>query len=406
MSSRNDLGDDLEDSLPSWVSKHLRERPMSDETNQQPTSPRGAAFPRDPLLGKTLPSTKIPRGLYSLLKSPGPDSGWLYFKARWGRNLLKGSSSNVKGWKTRFFFVSGDAWEFFLSMPLGEGIPLVTRSWGPPGKHYNKLPILNRVEEKRLKQVLSKIEPKGYYDVLAVLGSRTFQCFFTHGHSEVSFSGWVNDKSGDTEVTASGEEGESRLPRDELRASMMSSAPMAEKFLSEVILPVNKEKVAQFSTNQLLSKAFHALGQGVVLMSALALWVQDCQNDFHFQLARVNTAELEMAKAQSRAREVKNLLAAQGKQAMKTEAELKEKFKTMARLEAEVTKLTGQLAHSKELAVEEFRSSDDFKVVVTDFASAYLSEGFEFCKRKLVRHHPNLGIDWASMKMDTNLAEE
>ena len=39
------------------------------------------------------------RCLYSL--SPLPNSGWFYFKARPGRNLIKGSPSNVKGWKRR-----------------------------------------------------------------------------------------------------------------------------------------------------------------------------------------------------------------------------------------------------------------------------------------------------------------
>ena len=55
------------------------------------------------------------RCLYTLFKSLKPDSGWLYFKARPGRNVIKGSPNNVKGWKRRFFFVSGDDWEFSSS---------------------------------------------------------------------------------------------------------------------------------------------------------------------------------------------------------------------------------------------------------------------------------------------------
>ncbi|GFY80321.1 hypothetical protein Acr_01g0001300 [Actinidia rufa] len=71
------------------------------------------------------------RCLYSL--SPLPDSGWYYFKARPEKNLLRGSPSNVKGWKTRFFFASGDEWEFPSGTAASDSIPRVPRSWGTPG---------------------------------------------------------------------------------------------------------------------------------------------------------------------------------------------------------------------------------------------------------------------------------
>lgn len=71
------------------------------------------------------------RCLYFL--SPLPDSGWFYFKARPEKNLLRGSPSNVKGWKKRFFFASGDEWEFSPSTPAGDKMPRVPRSLGKPG---------------------------------------------------------------------------------------------------------------------------------------------------------------------------------------------------------------------------------------------------------------------------------
>ena len=52
MSSRSDVGDleNLADSLPSWISKHLGEKSfMIDEVNQLPSSPR-----EDPLRVDTL----------------------------------------------------------------------------------------------------------------------------------------------------------------------------------------------------------------------------------------------------------------------------------------------------------------------------------------------------------------
>ncbi|GFY91076.1 hypothetical protein Acr_07g0012720 [Actinidia rufa] len=121
------------------------------------------------------------------------------------------------------------------------------------------------------------------------------------------------------------------------RASMMSSSPMARKVLSGVILPVDKEKVDQFTTDELVTTSFHALGQ-----------------------------------------------------AAKIGAKLKDKSEAMARLEAEVAEITSnrrsrsgiltKLALAKKLAIEEFKSSDDFKGAVTDSA--------------------------AIMEMDANFAEE
>ncbi|GFY84217.1 hypothetical protein Acr_03g0009910 [Actinidia rufa] len=44
------------------------------------------------------------RNLFSLNCNPKPDQGWLYFKARNKKVLLGGYPSNVKGWKSKFFF--------------------------------------------------------------------------------------------------------------------------------------------------------------------------------------------------------------------------------------------------------------------------------------------------------------
>ncbi|GFZ15862.1 hypothetical protein Acr_25g0002710 [Actinidia rufa] len=72
------------------------------------------------------------RNLFSLNSNPKPNQGWLYFKARNKKTLLGGYPSNVKGWKSKLFFVTGDEWEF----PEGttrEGAPRVPRTWGVPG---------------------------------------------------------------------------------------------------------------------------------------------------------------------------------------------------------------------------------------------------------------------------------
>ncbi|GFS30573.1 flavin containing amine oxidoreductase family [Actinidia rufa] len=71
------------------------------------------------------------RNLFSLNSNPKPDQGWLYFKARNKKALLGGYPSNVKGWKSKFFFVSGDEWEIPEGTSL-EGAPRVPRTWGIP----------------------------------------------------------------------------------------------------------------------------------------------------------------------------------------------------------------------------------------------------------------------------------
>ncbi|GFY87962.1 hypothetical protein Acr_05g0016010 [Actinidia rufa] len=69
------------------------------------------------------------RNLFSLNSNPKPDQGWLYFKARNKKVLLGGYPSNVKGWKSKFFFISGDEWEIPEGTPR-EGVPRVPRTWG------------------------------------------------------------------------------------------------------------------------------------------------------------------------------------------------------------------------------------------------------------------------------------
>ncbi|GFS43721.1 hypothetical protein Acr_00g0086530 [Actinidia rufa] len=276
-------------------------------------------------------------------------------------------------------------------MPLGEGIQRVPKSWGMPGKSCNTLPILTEGEAKRTAEVLGKVEPGGYFDVSKVLGSKTFKKHFARGRMEVSSSGRENTTSGDEAMSSQislstltkernilgrtttpkrkaevddskGKEAmppppptkrtksnkgvsnaimrtlapgtSSPLPGDNLGfgASMMLSAPVARKILNGIILPVDKEKLEQFTSDNLVTKSFHALGQAAMVG-----------------------------------------------------AELKDKSKVVVRLEAEVAEFTSKLVQAKKLAIKEFKSSNDFK---------------------LLHQHPNLGIDMASMEMDVDFDEE
>ncbi|GFY87971.1 hypothetical protein Acr_05g0016100 [Actinidia rufa] len=220
ISSKTNLGnEESEQSLPSWISDHLGRKSYIDDTNQSPsfppvltdspkmdTSSLTKEITSCPRLNWTISELRIhfPRGttsdswgwcLYSL--SPLPDSGWYYFKARPEKNLLRGSPSNVKGWKKRFFFASGDEWEFPSGMAAGDSTPRVPRSWGTPGKSCNKLPALSEVDAKRTETIFGKIDPGGYFEVSKVLGSRTFKKHFALGCTALSSSGGDNTTSGD-----------------------------------------------------------------------------------------------------------------------------------------------------------------------------------------------------------------
>ncbi|GFZ19886.1 RING/FYVE/PHD zinc finger superfamily protein [Actinidia rufa] len=597
MSSKTILGnEESEQSLPSWISDHLGGRSYIDETNQSPSLPPvltnspkmdtsslnkesnvmsqaeldnlGAtySFPpgvrlRIPGDGETILSARQGelspnawrsvicslviwrhfkrhmscdefRCLYSL--SPLPDSGWYYFKARPEKNLLRGSPSNVKGWKTRFFFASGDEWEFPSGTAASDSIPRVSRSWGTLGKSCNKLPTLSEVDAKRTETVFGKIEPGGYFEVskVLVLGSRTFRKHFAVGCTALSTSGRDNTTSGDDGERAlpgipdetllrwlggkvkdpftnllSGKSGsssdsgsdyisDSELP-PELRSdaisarvgapalgekiggkakaekavkattakpptkgvvirekrtregdhvieigepdsskgkeaapppppkrfkstrgainargrtveagtstpggdigseSMMSDASVARRLLTGVIPASDKKEIDGLSENELVAKSFHALGQVVMFASSLALRSQEHLHDIDFHMARADSAELELVKAQKRAVRLAEL----SEEGSKPGTEVDD-------LKATVAELTNKLAKAKELAIEDFKASGEFKAAVTDSAATYFSEGFEFCKRQLLHQFPNLGVDVANMAMDPNFAEE
>ncbi|GFY93951.1 hypothetical protein Acr_09g0003970 [Actinidia rufa] len=93
--------------------------------------PAGLRFPIHPTIRYSISLSEF-RNLFSLNSNPKPDQGWLYFKARNKKVLLGGYPSNVKGWKSKFFFASGDEW----GIPEGtsrKGAPRVPRTWGIPG---------------------------------------------------------------------------------------------------------------------------------------------------------------------------------------------------------------------------------------------------------------------------------
>ncbi|GFY88245.1 hypothetical protein Acr_06g0001850 [Actinidia rufa] len=551
-------GEESEQSLPSWISDHLGAKSYIDETNQSTSSPpiptnsskmdtsnlnkksnvmsqadldnlgTTCSFPKGYDFGflgmaRRFCQPAKARCLYSL--SPLPDSGWYYFKARLEKNLLRGSPSNVKGWKTRFFFASGDEWELAPSTAASESSLRVPRSWGTPGKSCNKLPTLSEVDAKRMEAVFGKIEPGGYFEVSKVLNSRTFKRHFAGGCSALSTSGGDNTTSGDEGEFGTGEDsveylgvirrgiggairralpgipdetllrwlggkvkdpftnllsgtsgsssdsGSDSIPDSELPPELKSDArgkAVAEKAKKttaakhstkgvvirekrtregDLVIEISEEdslkgketvpppppkrfksnrgainargRAAEAGTSspagdgesesfsdasvarRLLTGVIPASDKKevVVFASSLALRSQEHLHDIDFHMAHADSAELELVKAQKRAVKAETRLAELNEEISRPGTKVDD-------LKTTVAELTSKLAKAKELAIEDFKASEEFKAAVTDSAATYFGDGFEFCKRQLLHQFPNLGADVANMAIDPSFAEK
>ena len=61
------------------------------------------------------------------------------------------------------------------------------------------------------------------------------------------------------------------------------------------------------------------------------------------------------------------------------------------------------MERSRKSTIEEFKSSSDFSEAIENAASKYFGKVFDFCKRQLRHHHPDLAIDLEEMGLDHNL---
>ena len=91
---------------------------------------------------------------------------------------------------------------------------------------------------------------------------------------------------------------------------------------------------------------------------------------------------------------------------VREQQDTKELRKVTEDRDAMVARLEKQMTHIKKLAIEEFKSSNDFQEAVELTGSKYFVEGFNFCKRQIAHHYPNLGIDIQGMGIDANLLKE
>ena len=137
--------------------------------------------------------------------------------------------------------------------------------------------------------------------------------------------------------------------------------------------------------------------------SSLASRGREMKDEIILQQGRIASLEGEMARAQKLANDLEGQLAT----ARVREQQAAEELRKVTRdRDVMVVRLKKQMAHAKKLAIEEFKSSNDFQDAVELIAYKYFGEGFEFCKRQLARHHPKLGINLEDMGIDQDLLED
>ncbi|GFY93184.1 hypothetical protein Acr_08g0015800 [Actinidia rufa] len=176
-----------------------------------------------------------------------------------------------------------------------------------------------------------------------------------------------------------------------------------KKILAGVILPADKEKVDKLTFDQVVTKFIHALGQGVILGSSLAVRSRDFAESALNQKAVAESAEMEMVRAQNRAIELEGALAEEKAKGKKLAQDADARDKVIARLEARISELERSQSVTQGRIIAAFKESDDFLEAVRGSASSYFGDGFDFCKRQLAHQYPNLGVDLEDVEMDHEL---
>ncbi|GFS38387.1 hypothetical protein Acr_00g0057180 [Actinidia rufa] len=504
-----------QDSLPSWISDHLRERSsyMTEEVNQSPASPMEGSsaletntlaaihplveektnimtlkelnalretyyFPsrvrvRLPEEGETIisacpsevafyeaafpvglrfpihPTIRLILQFYNICPAQLVPNAWrsiacsmVMWRARNKKTLVGGYPSNVKGWKSKFFFVSGDEWEF----PEGssrEGAPRVPKTWG--FQHYNDPPQLYGDEPKVFEEIFRSVEKTGRFSVPVLLELKSFRRVFVSPGSMASRTVGEGRPSGEA-PSSSGDVGESRPSHEQVRRqspsrddsieclgsirtelrrilphisdltllrwsggkvldpilnrfmnppSSSSSSNLTSKSYSDLSLPVKLESDAM-SKRISFKKLGEKLGKSANVSSETLAPVKGV-------VIGEKHARESLASSPSKKGKVDDGSKGKGvdrePEAKKKATSLRKAPTTLAttsscpgKVGGPVVELKEALDKAKESAIEEFKSSSEFMVAVEDFASKYFGEGFDFCKVQLRRHHPDLAI--------------
>ncbi|GFY90905.1 hypothetical protein Acr_07g0011010 [Actinidia rufa] len=188
-------------------------------------------------------------------------------------------------------------------------------------------------------------------------------------------------------------------PRPE--ASMLGSVTLAEKVLSGVIPPANNEKVNNLSLDQVVTKFFHIIGlvpihfyprllvlylgefqfslklvysKAIMLRSSLTVQSRDIRNETTFYIARAESTEIEMVRAQNQTIELEWLLDEIAEKDKMAGKDLKTKSDALVRLKEKVAELKKNEVLSKKKVVEEYKASEEFYKAIENASSKYFSE--------------------------------
>ena len=110
------------------------------------------------------------------------------------------------------------------------------------------------------------------------------------------------------------------------------------------------------------------------------------------------SSDLERQLAEARVREQQV-----GDEVAKLKADKGALSESLSKAGALIDDLRGRVERAGKLAVEEYKSSSDFSEAVESSSSKYFGEGFDFCKRQLRHHHPDLAIGLEEMRLDLDL---
>ncbi|GFY97726.1 hypothetical protein Acr_12g0002670 [Actinidia rufa] len=355
------------------------------------------------------PPPSVFQCLYTLFKSLGQTQGG--FTSRRGRvkTCLRDPPVTLKGVRKDFFsFASGDDWEFSPSIARGEGVFVGPEIMGHPRailfSHYvaflkyitspyaNKRSSFSRkmfgrdnavdkpVEEETWhpKQLELKFELKlgSYVRIMAPFELRSDE--MSKRISLKKLAEKVEKAKGVSSAlksTLSRREWSIREKRPREEASNISLSEVKSKgkeALSPLVAKKTKLVTSSEPTTTKGAKPALALGEGTSSNPGTALgpWAS--------MLGSAAVAEKILSRV-----------------ILLTD---KEKVNKLS--------LDQNEALAKKKAIEEYKTSEDFHEAVENASSKYFGEGFNFCKRQLARHHPNLGINLDGMGLDHNLLEE
>ncbi|GFZ06795.1 hypothetical protein Acr_18g0009650 [Actinidia rufa] len=339
------------------------------------------------------------RNLFSLNSNPKPDLGWLYFKARKKKAMLRGYPSNVKGWKSKFFFVSSDGWE----IPKGTSLLLESKSFSrvfSPGSMASRT-------------VGDKI-PSG--DASSLSGDVAMS-------KRVSFKkigeklGKLANVSSGTPVPAKGVVIGEKRAGDSLSSSPNKKGRADDGSKGKGVDSEAGGKKKASSSSENLGRSSHSsfMPRGRHWCSA-RLWpsVAGKLGSRHlFKKGRVASMETEVARLQKLAADLEQQLAESrackqqaNDELAKTKSDRDSLANKIERSGVLVNELREALDKAKESAMEEFKSSSEFVVAVEDSTSKYFGEGFDFIKVQLRWHHPDLAIDLEGTVVDQDLLAE